>query len=209
MSAQANLDPPRRGPSRARPALGADADALARTMARAFQDDPFVSYLVPGDEARRRHLPRLFRLLFNLGRRYNSSDVTERVEAAALWRPPDAWHVPYWQYVTNGPTFLRVFGTNTMRVIAAMDRMERIHPREPHWYLQSIGTDPDFQGKGYGGVLMRYRLAQVDAARLPAYLESSKESNIPIYRSFGFEVTGEIRLPQGPTLYPMWRQPRG
>ncbi len=37
---------------------------------------------------------------------------------------------------------------------------------------------------------------------------SSKASNIPIYASFGFEVTGEIALPGGPTLYPMWRKPR-
>jgi hypothetical protein len=32
--------------------------------------------------------------------------------------------------------------------------------------------------------------------------------NIPIYASFGFEVTGEIKLPDGPTLWPMWRQAR-
>jgi len=35
-----------------------------------------------------------------------------------------------------------------------------------------------------------------------------RESNIPIYASFGFEVTGEIKLPGGPTIYPMWRKPR-
>jgi ribosomal protein S18 acetylase RimI-like enzyme len=208
LSTQANPDDQRSRPSQARPAISADAKALGQSMARAFYDDPFVSYLVQGEGARKRHLARLFRLLFQLGKRYNSCDVTDGVEAAALWRPPNAWHVPYWQYVTNGATFLRVFGAGTMRVIAAMDQLERVHPQKPHWYLQSIGTDPAFQGKGYGGVLLRYRLERVDAARLPAYLESSKESNIPIYRSFGFEVTGEIRLPKGPTLYPMWRPAR-
>ena len=89
-----------------------------------------------------------------------------------------------------------------------MDRLEKRHPREPHWYLQAIGTDPPFQGKGYGGVLLRHRLAALDAAGLPAYLEASKESNVPLYANFGFAVTGEIRMPDGPTLYSMWRPAR-
>jgi hypothetical protein len=52
---------------------------------------------------------------------------------------------------------------------------------------------------------MRRQLAVADSKGMPAYLESSKENNIPIYQSFGFKVTGEIKLPEGPTLYPMWR----
>ncbi len=57
-------------------------------------------------------------------------------------------------------------------------------------------------------MVIRRGLAKADAAGMPAYLESSKETNIPIYQSFGFEVTGEIALPNGPTLWPMWRKAR-
>jgi hypothetical protein len=28
---------------------------------------------------------------------------------------------------------------------------------------------------------------------------------VPLYVNFGFAVTGEIKMPGGPTLYPMWR----
>ena len=55
---------------------------------------------------------------------------------------------------------------------------------------------------------MRSRLARCDAARLPAYLESSKERNVPFYERHGFRVTGELTIPGGgPTLWLMWRNP--
>jgi GNAT superfamily N-acetyltransferase len=92
--------------------------------------------------------------------------------------------------------------------MGVMDRIEKVHPREPHFYLQAVGTDPAKQGKGYGGVVIRKQLAVADAHGMPAYLESSKTTNIPIYQSLGFELTGEINLPGGPTLYPMWRKAR-
>jgi len=191
--------------SEARSASQGDAAALSATMARAFHDDPFVSYLVPDPERRLRKLPDMFALLFALGRPFGAVDVTNRVQAAAIWRPPNTWHIPFHQYLTNGPKLLGIFGPYAFRALQSMDRLEKRHPRAPHWYLQAIGTDPPFQGKGYGGVLLRHRLAIVDATGLPAYLEASKESNVPLYVNFGFAVTGEIKMPGGPTLYPMWR----
>jgi GNAT superfamily N-acetyltransferase len=147
----------------------------------------------------------MFGLLFALGRPFGAIDVTQRVEAAAIWRPPYTWHIPLHQYLTNGPKLLAIFGPYALRALQSMDRLEARHPREPHWYLQAIGTDPTLQGKGYGGALLRHRLAGVDAAGVPAYLEASKESNVPLYANFGFAVTGEIKMPGGPILYPMWR----
>jgi GNAT superfamily N-acetyltransferase len=203
MSAEATRDP---GTSaQARPASHGDAAALSATMARAFRDDPFVSYLLPDHDRRIRKLPDMFALLFALGRPFGAIDVADRMEAAAIWRPPNTWHIPFHQYLANGPKLLAIFGPYAFRALQSMDRLEKRHPRELHWYLQAIGTDPPFQGKGYGGTLLRHRLAIVDAAGLPAYLEASKESNVPLYANFGFAVTGEIRMPDGPTLYPMWR----
>ena len=193
----------------ARPANWGDADRLADTLARAFSDDPLICFLLRDEASRREKMPRLFKLLFKLGLPYGACDVTGGYEAVALWRPPGQWEIPFWQYITNGPEFVEVFGLGGgLRVMGVMDVIEKRHPHEPHWYLQAIGTDPARQGKGYGGVVIRRQLAAADAAGMPAYLESSKEANIPIYASFGFAVTGEIKLPDGPTLWPMWRPAR-
>ena len=192
----------------ARLATWADADALSQTMALAFADDPLLCYILNDPKTRAAKMPMLFKLLFKLGLRHGACHVTNGYEAAALWRPPNQWEIPLWQYIVYGPALLSVFGADALRVIAIMDRIEKNHPHEPNWYLQAIGTDPAKQGKGYGGVIIRHQLAKVDESGLPAYLESSKDSNIAIYASYGFEVTGEIKFPNGPTIYPMWRKAR-
>jgi hypothetical protein len=52
-------------------------------------------------------------------------------------------------------------------------------------------------------------LTSCDEEGVPAYLESSKEQNVPYYRHHGFEVTGAFDVaPDGPRLWGMWREPR-
>ncbi|HEY1711070.1 MAG TPA: GNAT family N-acetyltransferase [Rhizomicrobium sp.] len=186
--------------------MRSDSAAVSQLLARAFWDDPLTSHLLADEATRGAKLPKMFGLLLNLGLPYGACFVTSGYEAATLWRPPNQWHIPFWQYVTNAPGLIGVFGSNALNVIQTMDEVEKNHPKAPHWYLQTIGTDPAKQGKGFGGAIMRQQLAVADAARMPCYLESSKDKNIPIYQSFGFKVTGEIRVPKGgPTIWPMWR----
>jgi ribosomal protein S18 acetylase RimI-like enzyme len=183
-----------------------DKPAVAAMLARAFRDDPLTSHLLPDEKTRDAKLPRMFGLLLKLGMPHGACYVTSGHEAATLWRPPNKWHVHFWDYIVNAPELIGVFGANALGVMSTMDKVEKQHPREPHWYLQTIGTDPGKQGKGFGSLIMRAQLAVADAERMPCYLESSKDTNIPIYQSFGFAVTGEIKVPDGgPTLWPMWR----
>jgi ribosomal protein S18 acetylase RimI-like enzyme len=189
-------------------ATRADADAIGQTLAHAFLDDPVLMYFLPDERTRAAKLPRLFKMLFKLGLPHGACYVTNNYEAVTLWRPPDQWHLSFWEYILNGPELLGIFGTGAINAMSTMDRIEKVHPKKSHWYLQTIGTEPAMQGKGYGSLIMRDRLAATDAAGVDCYLESSKITNIPIYKSFGFEVTGEIKIPNGPTLWPMWRNAR-
>jgi len=194
--------------SQARPAVWADAEAVSQTLARAFHDDPFMAYLFRDAASRPVKLPKVFRLLLKLGLPHGGCLVTSGCEAAALWRPPGHWDISWWHYIANATTFIDLLGADIPHALRALDLIEKKHPHTPHWYLQVLGTDTAKQGKGYAGLVMRRQLAIADAQGLPAHLESSKASNIPIYASYGFEVTGEINMPGGPTLYPMWRAAR-
>ena len=86
--------------------------------------------------------------------------------------------------------------------------MEEAHPEEPHWYLMVIGSDPSVRGAGFGQALMHSRLDRCDGEHAPAYLEASREELLPYYSRFGFEQVGEIQIPDGPKMWPMWRAPR-
>jgi GNAT superfamily N-acetyltransferase len=106
------------------------------------------------------------------------------------------------------PYTLRAYKWGIFRALAVLGRMEKLHPIEPHYYLEVIGTDPVKQSKGHGAALMNAVLEKADAEGVGAYLESSKDTNVPYYRKFGFEVVGEIHHPNGPTMWRMWRDPR-
>jgi GNAT superfamily N-acetyltransferase len=197
----------------ARPARKADIRELSRTLARAFYDDPVMIWLLADEKARTAQLYRLFATMtrhHHLAR--GGVEVAcggPGIAAAALWDPPNQWQEMRRGQLAMTPTFVRVFGLRSMQGRAVQELMKRAHPEEPHWYLGVIGSDPSVRGKGFGQVLMASRLDRVDAEHAPAYLESTKHENIAYYQRFGFEVAGEIVLPDGgPTMWPMWRQPR-
>jgi ribosomal protein S18 acetylase RimI-like enzyme len=90
------------------------------------------------------------------------------------------------------------------------EAIEMSHPHdEPHWYLNVLGTHPDRQGEGLGARALGPMCARFDEEGVAAYLESSNPRNMSLYRRHGFvELDNVIALPDGPSLYPMWRSPR-
>lgn len=189
-----------------------DVKSLVDVLARAFDDDPVPNFLF-GTERRRRHgLRRFFEIQLRHmylggGEVWTTTDTT----GAAMWAPPGKPRPGFRELFWLLPVLPDLMGLGrragpAMQLLAAVDRAR---PREEHWYLATIGTDPSHQGKGVGSALLREVLQRVDREGLPAYLESSKERNIAFYARHGFEVTGEIHTPgSGPTLWLMWREPR-
>jgi ribosomal protein S18 acetylase RimI-like enzyme len=196
----------------ARPARRSDVPALAQTLGRAFQDDPVMSWLLPDADRRAAALPVFFGAV---GRHHflagGGAEVTtggSGVGAAALWDPPGRWRQAPREQIAMMPAMIRAFQGRLGPARALAEQMKAVHPEEPHWYLAIIGSDPEVRGRGCGHALMRSRLDRCDAEHAPAYLESSNPDNIAYYNRFGFEVTGEIVMPDGPTLWSMWRRPR-
>jgi GNAT superfamily N-acetyltransferase len=124
-----------------------------------------------------------------------------------VWAQPERWDLGWQGFLDLLPLMVGL-GRRVLRASVGNARMEALHRRlEPHWYLAVLGVDPPDQGAGMGSALLRPVLDQCDHDGIGAYLETATEKDIAFYSRFGFRVTGELRFPKGPTLWPMWRDP--
>ena len=188
-----------------------DRPALSRALAGAFMDDPVTNWASPRDDLRPRMLRRFFDAMLAAKLPGGFVHCDPDRHGAALWAPPGHWRMTTRQELKVAASFadprLWLRGPLVGRGLLGV---ERRHPKKPpHFYLAVLGVSPQAQGQGLGSRLMKPVLDLCDADGIPAYLESSKESNIAFYARHGFRLIGEIRLPRGPTMYPMWREPLG
>jgi ribosomal protein S18 acetylase RimI-like enzyme len=197
--------------SSVRKATLADAPRLARALASAFRDDPVIAWIFPDEQRRRRVLPAFMEFrLRKLAFPHDEVWTTAGGAAAAVWLPPPGrWQLSRRQRLWLLPPLVRFLGVRTGSVLGGLDRMEKQHPHDrSHWYLFILATEPAAQGRGLGSALLDQMLARVDADGMPVYLESSNQRNIAFYGRRGFEITGEVAIPGGPRIWPMWREPR-
>ncbi|MCU1453936.1 MAG: GCN5-related N-acetyltransferase [Acidimicrobiales bacterium] len=194
-----------------RVATTADLPVIGRVLAAAFEDDPVWNWLVPSRDVWGHQASSYFAR--DAQQRIAHGGVLMDAEAtgAALWAPPDLWKATPGGILREVAPALRLFRHRLPRALRTLTYMEQRHPKQPpHWYLAVLGTHPDQQGKGVGSALIRHVLDRCDEEGLPAYLESSKERNVPFYARHGFEAGEPIQLPGGgPPVWPMWREPAG
>jgi ribosomal protein S18 acetylase RimI-like enzyme len=193
-----------------RRATAADVDSMAAQLAKTFWDDPVTSHIFRREATRDAALRAYFATQMRADYLpFGGCYTTDGYAGSAIWAPAGKpLHTGLGAVLTMMPVVPYVWRRlpTTLRLLNVIESM---HPKEPHWYLASLGTAVELQGKGIGGALMRPVLAHCDAVGLPCYLESSKERNVPFYRRHGFEVVREVPLPNhGPSVWTMWREPR-
>jgi len=194
-------------PVSVRAARRADFGALALVLARAFYDDPVTSWFYPNARSRRRLARRFFAIRLRQLAPQQLIYTTAQRSGAALWTRPGRWREDTRQSLMLLP-MLPALMPRIARTTRAAREIERHHPLAPHYYLSVLGTDPDQQGEGVGSALLAPVLERCDTGGVPAFLESSKESNVGFYAQHGFVVADRIELPDGPPLWLMWRRPQ-
>jgi ribosomal protein S18 acetylase RimI-like enzyme len=198
-------------PPAVRKLVPTDLDAVATTLANAFADDPIFEFLTPNmtPEQRAPRLRPFFKVDTKHRHRLDTVWTTDGQEGAALWAPPGHWKTSIREGLELAWPIIRGTKGRALSALSVLATVEKAHPREPHWYLAVLGTDPAHQGKGIGSSVIAPVLELCDKEGIPAYLESSKVTNVPYYERFGFRVMRDLQLPKGgPVLPLMWRDPQ-
>lgn len=188
-----------------------DRDLIVRLLDEAFHDDPVSGWVFPDVQDRRAHHPMLMAaftdIVFGAGR----IDVTEDGSACALWLSvPDGDPHRDDDAEDDGPARVRKAVDPGNERIELISRLTAgIHPSgRAHEYLWMIGVAPGRQGEGLGTALMESVLDRCDREGTAAYLEASSARSRTLYERLGFALCGSaLRLPDGPEMWPMWREP--
>lgn len=179
------------------------AEAI-RVLAEAFHDDPVINWCCNHPHTLAPFFELTLEPLLPHGLTYMDH---QRLGAAAWQRPGQALKWPI--RLSSAVTILRLGGLKGIyRMLLSGRQTERFHPTTPHYYLFAIGVVPEAKGQGLGTALITEVLRRCDDEGIPAYLENSKEQNLPFYEGHGFKVMREIRFaPSAPPLWLMWREP--
>ncbi|MEV0111887.1 GNAT family N-acetyltransferase [Streptomyces sp. NPDC050844] len=188
-----------------------DRADVVRLLDAAFQDDPVSGWVFPDQEHRRERHGALMAAFLDIALSEGYVDITEDGAAVALW-----WSVPAGNHEDgtdgeDGPARLRAAVDPANTRIEVIGRLTSdAHPSDrAHQYLHMIGVSPERQGEGLGSALINAVLDRCDREGLHAYLEASSSRSRALYTRLGFAFTGNaIDLPDGPQLWPMWREPQ-
>ena len=172
------------------------------TLTSAFITDPVIRWMYPTASEYLTCFPAFMQAFGGEAFVNGTVAATPDLSAVALWigpgKSPDSQAIEACLMST-------VAEDQHEDLFSVFEVMDDHHPTERHWYLPWFGVDSFHQNEGRGGQLMRKCLQQVDADRLPAYLESPNPRNVSFYERYGFAVTGAVRKGACPPVTFMYR----
>jgi ribosomal protein S18 acetylase RimI-like enzyme len=195
-----------------RKAERAEIPKLARMLADAFRDDPYIEWIVRADARRDARRELLFRITLEaLSSELEDTYTLETLVGCVVWRRSRACKLPVLRQLALVPGFCKVGGllriNDLVRAFAHLDELHERHAPEPHRYLHVIGVSPEHQGAGIGRSLLEPALRRFDRDGETAYLETFKPKNVPFYEKLGFRTVGRVELAALPPGWLMLREP--
>lgn len=186
----------------AQPIRRARADDKAQvciTLATAFAEGPVAEWLVPDATLRLPAYVEYSHSVYDVAIARGLVHTTPTHAGAAVWFPH-----PLSAATTADPSPAQPQGR-----MAQLDAfLARLQPNIPHHHLAFLGVDPLHQRRGLGSALLKHHHHTLDMRAIPAFLVATSTGSRDLYLRHGYLVRQEQRLPDGPPLWAMWREPR-
>ena len=191
-----------------------DIKQAARVLTESFQQYPLLVQKYPDESQRNKAAYYFFLVIVGYGIRWGEVYASSpRMEGIAVWYRSEHFPMRFRKILRSVP-FSALLGfpwSGVGRLQAAADFVEARHQLTApagHWFLDSVGVLPQYQGKGYGGKLIRAMLVRTDRERLPVYLDTMDEADVRRYEHFGFKVIDKSPVPKTTlTNWSMLREP--
>ncbi len=170
-------------------------------LARAFKEDPVFVSAVPDLSQRIERTKYIFQTAVCLGLRYGEvRAIPPNLEGVAVWIPYEHFkETPWGNILCAFKSRIWKMGLKYSRAFQPLlefnNKKHYQFALGKHWYLQTLGVNPQYQGKGYGSMLVQTMLEFIDKDPLPVYLEIFTERNVKFYSKFGFEVLEQATIP--------------
>lgn len=186
----------------------------ARMIADAFFDYPLFIHSIPDHTKRKRQLHVLFETVLTYALKYGFAYATSnQLEGILYGLPYSKVHISNWKIFLCGawkiPFKLGFSFVSRQKPIEEVQlRLREKYMKSDSVYLWSIAVDPQYQGRGFGKVLLDSLLEKLKDAHQTCYLETVKRKNADIYTHLGFELMEARSVPlTSLTVYSMIKRP--
>lgn len=191
-----------------------DLDRLAEVAADAYKDYPLHNWFTKG-----KYDEKASKLLMQITLKTMTKDAiiyadSEEMNGFAAWIPfgfTGNKAIPFLK--SGGLKLILHSGLGIINRLSTYEKyamnLKKEFTDHYDWYLFNLSVKKDAQGKGIASKLLRPMLQFCDDEKMVAYLETNKESNVGLYKHYGFELKKEELIPKTTVMhYAMVRNPK-
>ncbi|MDX1565973.1 MAG: GNAT family N-acetyltransferase [Phycisphaeraceae bacterium] len=186
-----------------------ETDRAVEVLRASFENDPAIGYFLNGPGSRfTRDIQTLVRFFIEARHLRNEPllAVGDPLVGVAMVSRPSQPSPPEVVHIRER-TWAEIGAESRARYERFGATCEPFMVDRPRWHLNMIGVHPDAQGRGHGRTLLEcvHRLSAEDPDSTGVSLVTETESNVSLYRHFGYESTGRAAVTEDLHIWCMFR----
>ena len=178
-----------------------DLETLAEGAADAYQDYPLHNYLSKGKYDKQTSKLLMYASIKAMFKEAVIYADSPELKGFAVWLPFGYKGTKAIPFLFNGG--LKLILHSGFGIIARLVNyddygmaLKKEFTNNYDWYLFNLSVKPESQGKGIATKLIEPMLTLCDDKKMLAYLETHKESNVGLYKHFGFDLKKDDPIPK-------------